>query len=264
MTQFGEFVTLTIDDNNIATIRMNRPPRNKMNAEHIDGLGKAVWEVAHNPNVRALIFTGGDEYFSAGGDNYEMRDKSFVDMVHTGSSLQVVNKAITEMPFPTIAAIEGFAVGGGFELALSADFRIMSKTARLQLAEILIGIMPGAGGTQRLPRLIAFDKAKEIIYTGRSVMADEALELGIVTKLADEGKTYEAALEMAQQFAKGAPLALRAAKRAVDHGINMSLDDALAFESQLFASLYATKDQKIGADALIETGRLDQAKFEGQ
>ena len=161
-----------------------------------------------------------------------------------------------------IAAVTGYALGGGCELALTADFRVSADDARWGQPEMLLGIMPGAGGTQRLPRLIGVSKAKDLIYTGRFVDAAEALEIGLVDVVVPAGQVYQTAHAMAAKFAKGPALALRAAKAAIDQGLEMDLANGLRLESHIFASLFATEDKQLGMASFIEQGP-GKAEFVG-
>ncbi|HKS43629.1 MAG TPA: enoyl-CoA hydratase-related protein, partial [Amycolatopsis sp.] len=167
------------------------------------------------------------------------------------------------IPKPTIAALTGYALGGGLELALCCDRRVAGDNARVGQPEILLGIIPGAGGTQRLARLVGPSKAKEIVYTGRFVAADEALSLGIVDEVVAPDDVYETARRWAGQFVNGPARALAAAKAAIDIGLDSSLADGLKIESQVFAALFATEDQKTGMRSFIENGP-GKATFSGK
>jgi enoyl-CoA hydratase/carnithine racemase len=162
--------------------------------------------------------------------------------------------ALARIPKPVIAAVTGYALGGGCELALTADFRVSADNARWGQPEILLGIIPGMGGTQRLPRLIGPAKAKDLIYTGRFVDAQEALEIGLVDAVVPAAEVYSSSVAMAQKFAKGPALALAAAKAAIDGGLDTDLASGLRLESHLFASVFATEDRTIGMESFIERG----------
>ena len=262
MTEYGNFVRVTIEDA-VATIRIDRPKVNALNPEIQQGLLDAAAALREDTQVRAGIITGGDEVFAAGADIKEMLPKTYADMAAEGGRLQAACKALAELPFPTIAAMERFALGGGFEIALTCDFRVASSRIKVGQPEILLGVIPGAGGTQRLPRLIGVSKAKELVYTGRMVEADEALAIGMVDKLVDPGTTYAAALEMARGFAKGPTLALAAAKRAIDTGMEIGLDAGLKLETELFNAMFATQDRATGMASFVESGP-GKATFEGR
>ena len=187
---------------------------------------------------------------------------SYADMVKRSGPLQTALSAVAAIPKPTVAAITGYALGGGCELALCADYRIAAEDAKLGQPEILLGVIPGAGGTQRLSRLIGASKAKDIIYTGRFVDAAESLAIGLVDKVVPAAEVYTAAVAWASQFAGGAVLALRAAKEAIDAGLGVDLQTGLEIERQQFAALFATEDRAIGMKSFVESGP-GKAEFKG-
>jgi enoyl-CoA hydratase/carnithine racemase len=162
-----------------------------------------------------------------------------------------------------VAAVTGYALGGGLELALCADFRVAGEGARLGQPEILLGIIPGAGGTQRLPRLIGPARAKDIVFTGRFVGATEALQIGLVDKVVPDGQVYRVARDLVAQYANGPAVALRAAKQAIDAGLEVDLDTGLEIERLNFAALFATEDQRTGMHSFIENGP-GKATFAGR
>jgi len=170
---------------------------------------------------------------------------------------------VAKIPKPVVAAVNGYALGGGLELALCADFRVAGESARLGQPEILLGIIPGAGGTQRLPRLIGPARAKDIIYTGRFVPAPEALEIGLVDRVVPDAETYQAARGLVARYATGPALALRAAKQAIDDGLETDLDTGLEIERLHFTGLFATEDQRAGMRSFIENGP-GKATFTGR
>src|SRR6266550_1165001 len=170
---------------------------------------------------------------------------------------------IAALPKPVVAAITGYALGGGLELALAADFRVAGERARVGQPEILLGVIPGAGGTQRLPRLVGPARAKDIVFTGRMIGCVEALQIGLADKVVPAVDTYSTAVEMATQFARGPTVALRAAKMAINRGLEMDLGDGLAFEREVFVNLFATEDQKIGMKSFLEEGP-GKAEFVGR
>ena len=262
MTQYGQWVSVEISEG-IATIRIDRPKMNPLDGEIQDSLAAAAADLLGDETVRAAIITGGDKVFAAGADIKEMQQLSYVDMVERGAKLQNAFRALAELPFPTVAAIEGYALGGGCELAMTCDFRIAANNATLGQPEILLGVIPGAGGTQRLTRLVGPNKAKDIVFSGRFVKADEALEIGLVDELVEPGTTYEAARTKLSAFAQGPRVALRAAKEAINRGMEVDLNTALAIESQLFCGLFATKDREIGMASFVEQGP-GKAAFEGR
>ncbi|MGZ6791417.1 MAG: enoyl-CoA hydratase/isomerase family protein [Mycobacteriales bacterium] len=258
----GEFVRLEVDGA-VATIRLDRPKMNAINSQLQADLREAALEATERADVRAVVLYGGERVFAAGADIKEMETLSYSDMVAWGTGLQDVFKLVARIPKPVVAAVTGFALGGGFELALTADFRVLGERAQVGVPEILLGVIPGAGGTQRLTRLVGPAKAKSMVYTGRFVKADEALALGIADLVVPDDQVYAAAVEMAQQWASGPAVALRAAKQAIDDGLELDLDAGLRLESALFAGLFATDDQKAGMTSFVENGP-GKATFTGR
>jgi enoyl-CoA hydratase len=192
--------------------------------------------------------------FAAGADVKEFATKSHADLMVDADRISAAIGAVAAIPKPVIAAVTGYALGGGCELALTADFRVSAEDAKWGQPEILLGIIPGAGGTQRLSRLIGPAKAKDLIYTGRFVDAQEALSLGLVDVVVPAMDVYSSALALASKLAKGPALALRAAKIAIDGGLETDLATGLRLESQLFASLFATADAKLGIESFLANG----------
>jgi len=257
----GEFVNLTVADG-VGTIRLDRPKMNALNVQVQDEIRAAAEEAAADDAVRAVVIYGGERVFAAGADIKEMADMSYADMVRRSGPLQASLSAVAAIPKPTVAAITGYALGGGCELALCADYRIAADDAKLGQPEILLGIIPGAGGTQRLSRLVGPSKAKDLIYTGRFVDADESLRIGLVDKVVPAAEVYDAAVAWASQFAGAAALALRAAKEAIDAGLGVDLGTGLEIERQQFAALFATEDRTIGMTSFVENGP-GKAEFKG-
>ncbi|WP_406052690.1 enoyl-CoA hydratase/isomerase family protein [Kribbella sp. NBC_00889] len=257
----GEFVNLTVSEG-IGTIRLDRPKMNALNVQVQEEIRAAALEATANDDVRAVVVYGGERVFAAGADIKEMADMSYADMVKRSGPLQSSLSAVAAIPKPTVAAITGYALGGGCELALCADYRIAAEDAKLGQPEILLGIIPGAGGTQRLSRLIGPSKAKDLIYTGRFVDAAESLAIGLVDKVVPAAEVYDAAVAWAGQFAGGAALALRAAKEAIDSGLGVDLSTGLEIERQQFAALFATEDRAIGMKSFVENGP-GKAEFKG-
>ncbi|RZS39022.1 enoyl-CoA hydratase [Herbihabitans rhizosphaerae] len=258
----GEFVRLEVDGG-IGTIRLDRPPMNALNRQVQAELVAAATEATERSDVRAVIVYGGQKVFAAGVDIKEMSDLSYSDMAERAGPLSASFTAVAEIPKPTVAAVTGYALGGGFELALCCDRRIAGDNAKVGQPEILLGIIPGAGGTQRLTRLVGPSKAKDIIYTGRFVEAAEALAIGMVDEVVAADDVYEAAKRWAGQFANGPTRALAAAKIAIDGGLDGDLTSGLRLESQVFAALFGTEDQKIGMQSFVENGP-GKAKFVGR
>ncbi len=257
----GEFVNLTVSDG-VGTIRLDRPKMNALNVQVQEEIRTAALEATANDEVRAVVIYGGEKVFAAGADIKEMADMSYADMVKRSGPLQDSLSAVAAIPKPTVAAVTGYALGGGCELALCADYRIAAEDAKLGQPEILLGIIPGAGGTQRLSRLIGASKAKDLIYTGRFVDAAESLSLGLVDKVVPAAEVYDAAVAWASQFSGGAALALRAAKEAIDSGLGVDLRTGLEIERQQFAALFATEDRAIGMKSFVENGP-GKAEFKG-
>ena len=246
----------------IATIRLQRPPMNALNVEIQEALRAASEEVTERRDVGAVVLYGGEKVFAAGADIKEMEQMSYADMVFHSRRLQSAFTAVARIPKPTVAAITGYALGGGCELAMTCDFRVAAKNAKLGQPEILLGLIPGAGGTQRLSRLVGPAKAKDLVYSGRFVSADEALAIGLVDQVVEAEDVYAAARARVEQYVGGPALALRAAKEAIDRGLEVELDTGLEIESMQFASLFATKDRAIGMRSFIENGP-GKASFEG-
>jgi enoyl-CoA hydratase len=258
----GEFVRLEVDGA-IGTIRLDRPPMNALNKQVQEEIRAAAKEAGERADIRAVLVYGGEKVFAAGADIKEMSAMSYVDMAARARGLSSSLTAVAEIPKPTVAAITGYALGGGFELALCCDRRIVGDNVKVGQPEILLGIIPGAGGTQRLARLVGPAKAKDVIYTGRFVGAEEALALGLVDQVVAPDDVYSAARGWLDQFAEGPAQALAAAKKAVDGGLDGDLGSGLNLESELFAALFATEDQSIGMESFVANGP-GKAKFTGQ
>jgi enoyl-CoA hydratase/carnithine racemase len=238
----------------VATIRLERPPMNALNIQMQEELRAAAAQILADDSVRAVILYGGEKVFAAGADVKEFAGQDHALMMRDAHRLSSSLAALAALPMPVIAAVTGYALGGGCELALTADFRVSADDARWGQPEILLGIIPGAGGTQRLPRLIGPTKAKDLIFSGRFVKADEALAIGLVDVLVPAAEVYASALALAAKFARGPALALAAAKAAIDGGLDGDLGNGLRLESHLFASLFATEDRAIGMKSFIEAG----------
>ncbi len=246
----------------VATVRLSRPPMNVLNTEVQEQLRAAAGRLSAEESVRAVVLYGGEKVFAAGADVKEFAGQDHTTMLRDAGRLSSALSALARLPKPVIAAVTGYALGGGCELALSADFRVSADDATWGQPEILLGIIPGAGGTQRLPRLIGPARAKDLIFTGRFVPADEALAIGLVDAVVPAAEVYPTALAMAAKLAKGPTYALAAAKAAIDEGLNGSLDAGLRLESHLFASLFATEDRRIGMASFLQHGP-SKAAFTG-
>ena len=247
----AEFVSVEVSEG-VATLLLQRPPMNALCLQMQREIKAAAEELSQRTDVGAVVLYGGPKVFAAGADIKEMSGMTYQDMLQASVGLQDAFTAVARIPQPTIAAITGYALGGGCELALCCDMRIAAEDAKLGQPEILLGIIPGAGGTQRLPRLVGVSRAKELVFTGRHVGADEALSIGLVNAVVPADETYESAMAVARKLAKGAPLALRAAKEAIDHGMDVDLTTGLDIERVRFAALFATDDQSIGMAAFVE------------
>ena len=258
----AEFVRVETDQA-VATIRLDRPPMNALNAQVQDEIAAAAAELTMDDDIRAGIIYGGEKVFAAGADIKEMVEASYGRMAGDTKRLQASFAAVAKIGKPVVAAITGYALGGGLELALCADFRVMGESARVGQPEILLGIIPGAGGTQRLPRLIGPARAKDIVFTGRFVGAEEALAIGLVDKVVPDAEVYDAARALVAGYARGPALALRAAKQAIDDGLDVDLATGLEIERLNFAGLFATEDQRTGMRSFIENGP-GRATFAGR
>ncbi len=258
----SEFVRLEVQDG-VGTIRLDRPKMNAISIQVQDELTAAAHEATERSDVRAVVVWGGERVFAAGNDVKEMADMSYVDMVDRVEALQGAVTAIARIPKPTVAAVNGYALGGGCELAMATDLRFAAEDAVFGQPEVLLGIIPGAGGTQRLPRLVGPAKAKELLYTGRFVKADEALQIGLADRVFPAEQVYGAAVAWASKFTNAAPYALRAIKECVDRGLESDLETGLAIERQQFSGVFATADRATGMTSFLENGP-GKASFEGR
>ncbi|WP_270886628.1 enoyl-CoA hydratase/isomerase family protein [Pedococcus sp. 5OH_020] len=254
-------VSLTVESG-IATILLDRPPMNALNAQVQGALAAAAAEAGQRHDVSGVIVYGGEKVFAAGADIKEMEAMSYTDMADHSRSLQDFTRALARIPKPTVAAITGYALGGGCEVALACDFRVAGRNAKLGQPEILLGIIPGAGGTQRLARLVGPARAKELIFSGRFVDAQEALAIGLVDEVVEAEDVYAAAKARLAPYVDGPAYAIAAAKEAIDRGVEVDLETGLEIERMLFSSLFATKDREIGMRSFVENGP-GNAKFQG-
>lgn len=256
----SEFVRLEISAG-VATIRLDRPKLNPLDAEVQAAVGRCAEEADRRDDVAAVVLTGGEKVFAAGADIKEMASAEMADMVARGRTLQEGLGRVAQIGKPVVAAINGYALGGGFELALCADVRFAADDATVGQPEVNLGVIPGAGGTQRLTRLIGPSRAKDIVFTGRHVKAEEALQLGMVDRVLPADQVQQAAQDWAAQFVDGPAQALRAAKEAIDAGGDVDLATGLAMERQLFARLFGTADQKAGMNAFTNK---EKPRFTGR
>jgi enoyl-CoA hydratase/carnithine racemase len=263
----GEFVRVEAAPGDggqaIAVIRLDRPPMNALSTAAQAEIADAAAQVSADPAVRAVVVYGGPKVFAAGADVKEMAGLSYAEMAARSRRLQDSFTAVARIGQPVIAAITGYALGGGLELALCADFRVAGEGARVGQPEILLGLIPGAGGTQRLPRLIGPARAKDLILTGRFAGAAEALAIGLVDQVVPDAEVEAAAVALARRFAGGPAVALRAAKLAIDAGLETDLDTGLEIERLHFSGLFATQDAQEGMRSFVENGP-GKATFAGQ
>nr|WP_307835650.1 enoyl-CoA hydratase-related protein [Actinoplanes ferrugineus] len=250
-------------DGAVGILRLDRPPLNVLDRATQAALRRAAEQAAADSRVRAVVVYGGPKAFSAGADIKEMAAMSHAEMVAHAAVLQAAFDAVAVIPKPVVAAITGPALGGGCELALTADARICGAESRIGLPEILLGVIPGAGGTQRLPRLIGPARAKELIFTGRALSAVEALEIGLVDQVQPTDQVLDSAVRWARRFENGPALALHAAKTAVDRGLATDLAAGLAVERSVFAGLFGTEDRLTGMRGFIDDGP-GAARFAGR
>ena len=257
-----EFVRLEVEGG-VGTIRLDRPPMNAVNRQLNLELAEISAEAAGRTDVRAVVVYGGEKVLAAGADVKEMAALTYSEMAERTHEVSKGFGAVSEIPKPTVAAITGYALGGGFEIALSCDRRIAGDNAKVGQPEILLGIIPGGGGTQRLARLIGPSKAKDVIFTGRMYKAEEALALGMVDEVVAPDDVYTRAHAWASQFVNGPTRAIAAAKIAIDRGLDTDLRTGLNLESEMFAALFGTEDQTIGMRSFAENGP-GKAQFLGR
>ncbi len=249
----GEFVRVEVAER-IATIRLDRPKVNALNSQVKGEIAEAAAQVSADDEVSAVVIYGGERVFAAGADIKEMADLSYAQMAERSARMRASFNAVAQIPKPVVAAVTGYALGGGLELALCADFRVVGESARMGQPEILLGIIPGAGGTQRLPRLIGPARAKDLIFSGRQVAAPEALAIGLADAVAPDAEVYATAIGLVKQYVGGPSLAIRAAKQAIDSGLEVDLATGLEIERLQFSALFATQDQKAGMRSFVENG----------
>lgn len=244
---------------NIAIVTINRPEAlNALNSEVLKEI-ESVFDGIDTDTVRAVILTGaGEKSFVAGADIGEMSSLSKAEGEAFGKTGNDVFRKIETFPVPVIAAVNGFALGGGNELAMSCDIRICSENAMFGQPEVGLGITPGFGGTQRLARLISPGKAKELIYTASNIKAPEALAIGLVNAVYPIEELMPAAEKMASKIARNAPIAVRACKKAIDDGLQTDMDAAIVIEEKLFGGCFETEDQIEGMNAFLEKRKVEK------
>jgi enoyl-CoA hydratase len=238
--------------NHIAILTIDRPPLNVLNTETVRELLSKLEEFEGDPEVRAVVLTGAGKAFVAGGDIKEMEPMTPLEGAEYSKLGHKLTRCIEHLRVPIIAAVNGYALGGGCELMMACDLVIASSKARIGQPEIDLGITPGFGGTQRLPRLVGIARGKEMLYTGRQVSAEEALQIGLVTRVVEGEKLMDEVIKLAEGLASKAPVALRMMKELVNSGMNIDLRSACELETSMFSSLFATQDQKEGMKAFSE------------
>ena len=235
----------------LAVITLDNPPLNALKSDLLGELDQKIDELSADTEIGALIITGaGDKAFVAGADISEFPNLNSENGEKLASRGQTIFQKIADFPAPVIAAVNGFALGGGLELALACDIRVVAENAKLGLPEVTLAIFPGYGGTQRLPRLISPGKARELIFTGDMIDAAQAVELGLAEYAVSD--TLAKAREIAGTILKRGPVAVRQAKKAVNRGLEVSLEEGQKIEASLFGELCDTEDQKEGANAFLE------------
>ncbi len=244
------FVTVERRPDDVALVRLDRPKANALSAAVLAQLHAAATELHHDP-PGAVVLWGGRRIFAAGADIVELGDSGAGAV---GDSFAEALGAVASLPRATIAAVNGHALGGGLELALACDFRVCAEDSRFGLPEVLLGVIPGGGGTQRLPRLIGSSRAKELIFTGRQVRAEEALSMGLVNRAVAPDDVLEAALAWAAELAAGPLVAHRLAKSAVDRGLEGTLAEGLAIEAEAFVAAAGTEDAARGIASFNQNG----------
>ncbi|WP_423188578.1 enoyl-CoA hydratase-related protein [Alkalibacterium sp. f15] len=238
----------------IGTLTINRPKNmNALNMQVLRELNIILEDIGKDEAVQVLIVTGsGEKAFVAGADINEMKDKNASEGREFSTFGNKVFSKLENLRQPSIAAVNGFALGGGCELAMACDVRIGAENAKFGQPEVGLGIIPGFGGTQRLSRIVGLSKAKELIYTAKTVNAEEAFNMNLLNKITESSNLMAEARLMAQSIIKQAPLAIEASKIAINHGYEMDLSHALEMEAELFGGLFATADQKEGMTAFTE------------
>jgi enoyl-CoA hydratase/carnithine racemase len=255
-----EFVTVESRQDGVAVVRLDRPKMNALSTGMLAQVRSVMSLLAEDP-PGAVVLWGGPRLFAAGADVTEFSEEGAPALV--AARFHAATEAISSLASVTIAAITGYALGGGLELALACDFRMMAEDARLGQPEILLGIIPGGGATQRLPRLVGPARAKDMILTGRQVRAEEALRIGLVDRVVPGTDVLEEAVRLASELAHGARLAQLMARRLIDSAAVTALADGLNDESRAFTSVFATNDARVGIDSFLEHGP-GRARFSGR
>ncbi len=245
-------------EHRIATVTINDPAKlNALNSEILRELNTAFDELSADPEIRVIILTGAERSFVAGADIQAMAAMNYEQAKEFGEFGSSVFRKIEICPKPVIAAVNGFALGGGCELALACDIRVASEKAKFGQPEVGLGITPGFSGTQRLARLVGFAKAKELIFAGKVITADEALKIGLVNQVTPPETLMEEVNKIAETIAKQAPIAVRNAKQAINDGWDMEISEGVALEVELFARCFETEDQKNGMKAFLNKEKVE-------
>jgi len=256
-----DLVLVEHDADGITVVRLNNGSMNPLSTALLDRLGDVAEQLGSDGSVKAVVVAGGEKAFAAGADISEFSDQAGARVIER--AFRRAFDAVAAIPRPVIAAIRGYALGGGLELACACDLRVVGETVRLGQPEILLGIIPGAGGTQRLTRLVGPARAKEMVWSGRQLRADEALAIGLVDRVVAADEVEHAARRWAAELAKGAVVAMGLAKRAIDGGLDGSLAAGLDLECDAFIEVFATEDARTGVESFKANGP-GKAKFEGR
>lgn len=256
----SDLVLLERRDDGVAVVTLNNPKVNALSQEVLAALADVVSDLAADlPG--AVVVTGGERIFAAGADISQFGGPAEAERI--GRGFHAALDSLAALPRFTIAAVSGYALGGGCELAMACDYRIVSERAVFGQPEVLLGIIPGGGGTQRLPRLVGPGRAKELMITGRQVKADEALRIGLADEIVAPEALTERALTLATEVAKGASVAQGLVKKAVDQGLSLALHDGLVLERRLFTEVFHSDDSQIGVASFLEHGP-GKATFTGR
>ncbi len=256
----AELVVTETHDNGVVVVRLDNPPLNALSIALLGELGSAFAGLRAGGEAKAVVVTGGDRAFAAGADISEFAGRTEARRI--GRAFRLALDAVASFPRPVIAAVSGLALGGGLELAMACDLRVAGDSARVGQPEILLGIIPGAGATQRLPRLVGPARAKEMIWSGRQVRAEEALRIGLVDRVVPRAEVESSALGWAGELAAGAVSAMGLAKRSIDGGLDLRLDKGLDLEGDRFVEVFSTDDARIGIESFREHGP-GKAEFTG-
>jgi enoyl-CoA hydratase/carnithine racemase len=256
-----DLVLMERDADDVVLLRLNNGTMNPLSTALLRRLGQFAEALVADASVKAVVVAGGEKAFAAGADVSEFSDQEAAREI--ARWFRRAFDAVAKIPRPVIAAIRGYALGGGLELACACDFRVASESARVGQPEILLGITPGAGGTQRLTRLVGPARAKEIVWSGRQVRADEAFAIGLVDRVVPADEVEHAARHWAAELAKGPVVAMGLAKRAIDRGLDGSLAEGLDLECEAFIEVFGTEDAQTGVKSFLENG-AGKAKFSGR